>query len=293
MIDLNISHYIDQLQLRVSQPPTEEPSSFLNRLWQTKIFKYGGSTDYFRFPSKILKTLAKIAQLKIGQDLLNDLIDQSPKEPLELEESQDKNSFSKIENKVQFNPNPFRLWKDSENNFFIMPFKVSFVHELFHYKHWLENPTVYNKSFFNSESILTLLLTPKLDDPEEQLAICGIDCFKNNGAVVDLCENHFRLAWNLPLRFTHRGITSPKKLIEKDIPIDSEKFSAFFTHYWKKLPENCYRKEALLVNIENPTPHQKELVNSILPYVKVHNLAQISLEKAEKLKTYELWDFQI
>lgn len=56
------------------------------------------------------------------------------------------------------------------------------------------------------------LLCPEMDDPDEQLAICGMNAYEEEKEIV-LCENHFRYAWNLPLRFAHRGVLSAKSAI--------------------------------------------------------------------------------
>ena len=293
MIDVNFLNYQNQIQGKVNHEVSEEPSHLLNRLSRAKIFEFNNSTDFEQFPTKIQKTLQKVANLKIGQDLLTFLIDHPQEKPLSFELSEEGFSFSREKNRIALNPHAFSIWSNRNEKFYWeMPYKVSFVHELIHFKHCLENEDKYKKMSFPDPHDTSVLLSPDLGDPEEQLTICGIDCYDKNVEIA-LCENHFRYAWNLPLRFTYLGIKGPKKVIQQDIPIESKQFSKFFERYWKKLPVNCYRKEALIVDIIEATPNQKKLINSIETFVKVHNLAKVDPDKVEDLKVREFWDLKL
>lgn len=287
MLNFHILNYQAQLQKTINKEIKTKPSELLDRLYGAKIFEFNNSTDIHLFPTKIQKTLTKIAELSIGQDLLTFLIDHPKQKPLHFEFS-DRFSFHRYGNTIYINPHGFTIWENEhEKIWHKMPFKVSLVHELIHFKHCLENEKQYIQriSPFNDTS---LLLTSDLTDFEEQLTICGIGSQKDSNEIA-LCENHFRHAWNLPLRFSHAASSSPKRAIQYGT-VDPNKFATWFKKYWEKLPSESYRKEALIVDISEPTPNQLALISKIEAYVKVYNLSKVDTETKAILENNERFD---
>lgn len=326
MIDLTF--YQNQIQQIVEQPATvDQPATkildIFSQLSHKKVFEFNGSTDLHQFPAKIQKTLEKIATLKIGQDLLTFFINHPQDMPLCFEFCDKGFSYSPPLNRIYLHSNAFRLWSNGDSQpYWDSPFKVSFVHELLHYKHSLENKEKFeemlklsNSRFFlnpleEASFVIELhnlyledrekyyetakiqpkiLLNSDLDNAEEQLTICGIDYQQIKSEIV-LCENHFRFAWNLPFRFTHRGIDNPKEAIQKDISIKSKLFKKVFERYWKNLPPTSFRRNALLVGIAEPSPNQTKLIERIKSFVTVYNLTAVDSNMKSNLEANELFD---
>lgn len=284
----DISNYKNDLFQLVKQEIEIQPKSLLKQLSKNKIFEFEGKSNINEFPLKIKKTLEKIAEIKVGQELLMFFI-RSSKKTLILQLSDEKSCFYREENMIMLEPNIFTLWKNTnESEWACMPFKVTFVHELLHFMHSLEDIDKFREMVYPLEP--QDLLSHQMDNAEEQLTICGIDAFEKR-AEIALCENHFRCAWNLPLRFTHHGVKSAKSAIQNNISIKPEQFVDLFERYHGKLPESSFRKQALIINIAEPNHHQQELIEAIERFVKVYNLAFINdPEEVLTLKTYELFD---
>lgn len=265
----------------------EDPEELLKRISSAKIFEYDGKNNLDAFPSKIQKNFRKVANLKIGQNLLSFFIAHTQDHRLSFELTTEGSGFCFRERKISLLIGAFAIFK-SGDSYINLPSKITFIHELLHYKHFIENPKKFLEMSFPIET--HDLINPEMDDPEEQITICGINALEKNAEIV-LCENHFRRAWNLPLRFTHQGIKDPKCAIERDVSIDYDLFLKLFKRYWNHIPEHCFRKTALVVNIDCPTPNQAELIQKVSSVVKVYNLAQIPDEKTrEAIKVSELWD---
>lgn len=289
MINFDVNKYNSQIK-DIDYNIEKNSSEFLAHLFQAKVFEFNGETDFNQFPTKIQKIFCKVANLKIGQELLTFFIENPVEKPLSFKISE-KNRFSPEEKEISFNLNCFSVWNNKNEEFYHkLSSKIGFVHELLHYKHSIENTEKFKRLSLTCNPMV--LLNADFEDGEEQLTICGIDCEQKESEIA-LCENHFRSAWNLPLRFTHLGIIGPKNIIQKAIQVNPNQFAEWFKSYWKKLPADCYRKEALIVDIAEPTDHQKELISKIESLVTVHNLAKIDPSKTVDLKAWEAFDFKI
>lgn len=277
MINIDLPAYYEsisnfQKQAESFNAFSKKQEEIIYALNEATVFSFGEEVIIAHFPPKIKRIIEKIANLGIGRILFEQLIENHIGPPIQLEFS-DKFAYWPRIGKITLKKNKFCAWEDESGKFILgIPSKLSFIHEVFHYLHFLENKheMVERSTQINVDE----LLHPNFDNIEEQITICGIDSRKIDILKTILfCENHFRHAWSLPYRFTHQSYLSPESIIEKNLMIDSESFGVYFKKYWKKLPAESIEKMELVIFIEKPTENQIKLIEAINSVVKVFNLA--------------------